>query len=104
LANQTVSLEDIPVAGFIVSSFGRFVMSVFQEFFTTPSWQTFTWLACGWALASERHTITTYLWLTGASTVKHFSRFYVFWEEPSTKRAGGCGDVSFAAPLTGCRP
>lgn len=66
------------MAGFIVSSFGRFVMSVFQEFFTTPSWQTFTWLACGWALASERHTISTYLWLTGASTVKHFSRFYVF--------------------------
>jgi hypothetical protein len=29
-------------------------------------------------MASERHTITTYLWLTGATTVKHFSRFYVF--------------------------
>ena len=26
----------------------------------------------------ERHTITTYLRLTGATTVKHFSRFYVF--------------------------
>ena len=25
-----------------------------------------------------RQTITTYLWLTGATTVKHFSRFYVF--------------------------
>jgi hypothetical protein len=36
-------------------------------------------LACGWVLAGgERQTITTYLWLTGASAVKHFSRFYVF--------------------------
>ena len=26
----------------------------------------------------ERQTITTYLWLTGATTVKHFSRFYEF--------------------------
>ena len=66
------------MAPFIVSSFGLFVMGLFQGLFTAPSWQTFTWLACGWALASERHTITAYLWLTGATTVKHFSRFYVF--------------------------
>jgi hypothetical protein len=51
---------------------------LFQGIFTTPSWQTFTYLACGWALASDRHTITTSLWLTGATTVKHFARFYVF--------------------------
>ena len=66
------------MAPFIVSSFGIFVMGLFQGLFTAPSWQTFTLLACGWALAGERHTITTYLWLTGATTVKHFSRFYVF--------------------------
>jgi len=24
-------------------------------------------LACGWAFARDRHTITTYLWLTGAA-------------------------------------
>jgi hypothetical protein len=54
-------------------------MGLFQDLFTAPSWQTFTLLACGWALAGgDRHTITTYLWLTGATTVKHFSRFYVF--------------------------
>jgi hypothetical protein len=46
--------------------------------FTAPSWPTFTSLACGWALAGDRHTITTYMWLTGATTIKHFSRFYVF--------------------------
>ncbi len=63
---------------FVHSSFGTVVMTLFQGLFTAPSWQTFTSLACGWALATDRHTITTYLWLTGATTVKHFSRFYVF--------------------------
>jgi hypothetical protein len=53
-------------------------MGLFAGLFTAPSWQTFLLLTCGWALTSERHTITTYLWLTGATTVKHFSRFYVF--------------------------
>jgi Transposase DDE domain len=66
------------VAPFIVSSFGLFVMGLFQGLFTAPSWQTFLLLTCGWALTTEGHTITTYLWLTGASRVKHFSRFYVF--------------------------
>jgi len=67
------------MAAFIVSSFGLFVMGLFAGLFTTPSWQTFTVLAYGWAVASgERQTITTYLWLTGATTVKHFSCFYVF--------------------------
>jgi hypothetical protein len=71
-------LEDIVVAPFIVSSFGLFVMGLFQGLFTAPSWQTFLLLTCGWALTTECHTITTYLWLTGATSVKHFSRFYVF--------------------------
>jgi hypothetical protein len=79
LHSQTVFLEDIDVAAFIVSSFGLFVMSLFAELFTAPSWQTFTVLAWGWAVAGgERQTITLYLWLTGATTVKHFSRFYEF--------------------------
>jgi DDE superfamily endonuclease len=71
-------LEDIVVAPFIGSSFGTFVLGLFPGLFTAPSWQTFVLLARGWALASERHTITTYLWLTGATTVKPFSRFSVF--------------------------
>jgi DDE superfamily endonuclease len=67
------------MATFIVSPFGLFVMSVFAGLFTAPSWQTFTVLAYGWAVASgERQTITTYLWLTGATSVKHFSCFYRF--------------------------
>jgi hypothetical protein len=75
---QTLLLEDIAVDTFLHSSFGTVVMTLFQGLFTAPSWYTFTSLACGWALAGDRHTITTYLWLTGAATVKHFSRFYVF--------------------------
>jgi hypothetical protein len=63
---------------FLTSSFGAFVMLLFQHRFTASSWQTFALLASGWALASGRHPIATYLWLTGAVTVKHVSRFYVF--------------------------
>ena len=63
---------------FFVSSFGTFVMGLLHGLFTAPSRQSFALLACGWALTTDRHTITTYLWLTGATTVKHFSRFYVF--------------------------
>jgi hypothetical protein len=67
------------MAAFMVSPFGLFVMSFFAGLFTAPSWQTFTVLAYGWAVASgERQTITTYLWLSGATTVKHFSCFYRF--------------------------
>ena len=78
LTGQTLFLKDITVDTFVHSSFGTVVMPLFQGLFTAPSWQTFLSLANGWALATERHTITTYLWLTGATTVKHFSRFYVF--------------------------
>lgn len=67
------------MAPFIVSSFGRFVMGLFAGLLSTPSWQTFTVLAYGWAVAGgERQTLTTYLWLTGATTIKHFSCFYTF--------------------------
>jgi DDE superfamily endonuclease len=71
-------LEDIAVDTFVHSAFGTVVMALFQGLFTVPSWHTFTALACGWALATDQHTITTYMWLTGATTIKHFSRFYVF--------------------------
>jgi hypothetical protein len=75
---QTHFLEDITVDTFLSLPFGTFCMNLFQGIFSAPSWQTFTSLACGWVLARDRHTITTYVWLTGATTVKHFSRFYVF--------------------------
>src|SRR5215204_3007688 len=78
LRGQTLLLEDIAVAPFVHSSFAMVVMTLFQGFFSAPSGQTFTYLACGWSLATDRHTITTYIWLTGATAIKHFSRFYVF--------------------------
>jgi len=46
---------------FVNVSFGPVVMTLFQGLFTAPSWQTFTSLACSWTLASDHHTITTYL-------------------------------------------
>jgi hypothetical protein len=62
------------MAAFSVSPFGGFVRGLFAGLFTLPSEQTFTLLAYGWAVASgERQTITTYVWLSGATTVKHFS-------------------------------
>jgi hypothetical protein len=79
LHSQTILLEDVAMAAFIVSSFGLFVRGLFDGLFTTPSGQSFTVLAYGWAVASgERQTIPTSLWLTGATTVKHFSGFYPF--------------------------
>lgn len=78
LPRQTRLLEDMAVDTFLHSAFGTIVTTLFHDVFTAPSWHTFTSLACGWALADDRHTITTYMWLTGAATVKHFSRFYVF--------------------------
>jgi hypothetical protein len=79
LHSQTIDLEDLAMAAFIVSPFGLFVMGLVAGLFTTPSEQTFTTLAYGWAVATgERQTITTYLWLTGATSVKHFSCYYRF--------------------------
>jgi hypothetical protein len=79
---QTLFLGDIAVDTFVHSSFGTVVMPLFQGFFSTPSWHTCTSLACGWAVASDRHPITPYMWLTGATAVKHFARFSVFRGSP----------------------
>ena len=67
------------MAAFSMSSFGLFVMSLFAGLLTPPSWQTFLLLVYGWAVArgSARRS-PTYLWLSGATSVKHFSRFYAF--------------------------
>jgi hypothetical protein len=78
LPRQTRLPEDIAVDTFLHSSFGAVVPILFRDLFPAPSWHTFTSLACGWALASDRPTMTTYVWLTGAATVKPLSRFYVF--------------------------
>jgi hypothetical protein len=54
-------------------------MGLFAGVCTTPSWYTFTLLAYGWAVAGgERQTITTDLWLSGATEEKPWSCFYRF--------------------------
>ena len=68
-------MEDKAVDAFLTSSFGNFVMTLWRGMLSTPSWQNFTYLAYGWALACGRHTITNYLWGSGAAQVKHFSRY-----------------------------
>jgi hypothetical protein len=54
------------------------MQTLWQGVLSAPSWQNFLYLASGWALASGRQTITTYLWRSGAAQVKHFSRYYAF--------------------------
>jgi hypothetical protein len=78
-------MEDITVDTFLASSFGTFMMTLFQGTLSAPSWQNFTYLSCGWALAWGRQTITTYMWLSGAATAKHFSRYYAFLGGPLYK-------------------
>jgi len=76
--NYSFSLEGIAVDAFSVSSFELSIMHLFQPFFRPASWQSFLLLASGWAWARHRHTIASYLWLSGATAHKHFSRFYSF--------------------------
>jgi hypothetical protein len=71
-------MEDTAVDAFLTASFGTFVMTLWHGVLSAPSWQNFTYLAYGWALAGGRQTITTYLWGSGAAQVKHFSCYYAF--------------------------
>jgi hypothetical protein len=71
-------LEDIAVDTLVYSAFGTVVRTLFQGLFPAPSWHTLPALACGWALAGARHTMTPSGWLTGAAAVKHCSRCSVF--------------------------
>jgi len=63
---------------FINTSFGLFLMNLVAHYFIPQSLQSFMMLAFGWSLASGRHTISTYLLLSGATSCKHFSRYYEF--------------------------
>ncbi len=75
MSHATLFVEDMAVDMFLASSFGMFMQPLFSGLLTARSWQSFARLACGWALAPRQHTITTDLWLTGAATLKHCSRF-----------------------------
>ncbi len=75
---QRIFIEETAVDTFLTSSFGTFMRTLWHGVLRAPSWHNFTYLASGWALASGRQTITTYLWGSGAAQVKHFSRYYAF--------------------------
>lgn len=69
---------------FLASSFGTFMMTLFQGTLRAPSWHNFTSLAWG------RQTITTSMWLSGAAAVKHCSRYYAFLGGPLYKARYTC--------------
>ena len=71
-------MEATAVDAFLTSSFGTFMMTLWHGVLSAPSWQTFIYLAYGWAMASGRQTVTASLWSSGAAQVKHCSRYYAF--------------------------
>jgi len=62
----------------VPASCGTFVMTLWHGVLSTSSWQHFTSLAYGWALAWGRQTLTTSLWSRGAAQGRHGSRYYAF--------------------------
>ncbi len=67
---------------FLRSSFGSFLDDLFSGIFTKPSHQNFLLLSLGLIFAFTRHTVASYLWRAGATSFKHFTRFYVFLGAP----------------------
>ncbi len=63
---------------FIRTDFGSFLDTEFADLFNQRARQSFLILALGFCLSPSRHTIANYLWRSGATAVKHFTRFYVF--------------------------
>jgi hypothetical protein len=64
---------------FTRTRFASFLTGLVDGIFTKPSRQNFLTLALGWTFALGRHTIATYLWRAGATALKHFTRYYVFF-------------------------
>lgn len=70
------------VRRFTKTRFAAFLMRLTRDIFTAPSQQSFMALALGWTFAMGRHTIATYLWRSAATSLKHFTRFYIFLGAP----------------------
>jgi hypothetical protein len=86
-----------PVCG---SAFGMFVLALFQPLFPASAGQSFAVLAWGWSLRTHRHTLRHDLWRTGATTLKHFSRFSVVGGAPlyNVRRQVWARSIPQAAP------
>ena len=88
LPRQTRLPEASAADTLLHSSLSAVVTMLLHDLLTAPSWHTFTYVACGGALASDRHTMTTSVWLTRAATVKHLSCFDVFLGRPLDHKRG----------------
>lgn len=63
---------------FVQSGFGQFLSDHFSVFFRSSSWQSFLYLAYGWSVCQYHQTIAHYIWLSGGTKSKHFTRYYHF--------------------------
>ena len=63
---------------FLQSGFGRFLQAHFSTFFRASNWQSFLYLAYGWSVCQYHQTIAQYIWLSGGTQSKHFTRYYHF--------------------------
>jgi len=70
---------------FLGSTFGAFLIQLFGGLLSGPSQENFYWLAYGWSMARGRFFVSTFIWLSGAASAKHFSRYYVFLGKPFYK-------------------
>lgn len=100
MSKSTLSFSRIAVSCFERSSFGSFLDELFSGIFSRRSHQTFLMLSLGLVFAFTRHTVACYLWRSGAASIKHFTRFYVFFGAPCYERL----DALFARVIvTGAR-
>ena len=87
---------------FVHSSFGTVVMTLFQGIFTAPSWHTFTYLACGWALPVTAIPLRPICGLLGRPPSSTFHASMSSSGAPSTTNAGNSGAPSSAWLRSGC--
>jgi len=66
---------------FRLTSYGQLLCQIWGSVFYRRSWSIFLLLAQGWALSQISHTVAEYIWLSGASKDRHFSRYYAFLSE-----------------------
>ncbi len=63
------------------STFGQLLIECFGGLLYQRGMHIFLTLSHGWALSQESHTLAHYIWLSGGSQFRHFSRYYVFLTE-----------------------
>ena len=64
---------------FEATTFGLLLYHIWGKAFYRRSWSIFLTLAHGWVMSAESHTIAAYIWASGGSKNRHFSRYYAFF-------------------------